>query len=126
MGPAISRTWYIYGRDHSDKWLSAPLDSTLARENDINFHMGRFKHQLYLMALKLAHTEVSKMYLYQGWRRAKCVFEKDDILLTFSDYESLQAWETCHRSRLDTTFAANWECVKKTTWTLQFHRRSEV
>lgn len=111
MGPALSRTWYIYGRDHSDYWISEPLDSTLAKEDDTTFHMGRFKHQVYLMASELAHLEVSKIYLYHGWRRVKCEKTETTIVITFSDDEARESWSTCKRSRLWKLFESTWKKV---------------
>ena len=109
MGPALSRTWYIYGRDLSDNWISEPLNSTLAKEDDTNFHMGRFKHQVYLMALNLDHIKVTKMYLYHGWRRVKCEKTENLITITFSDNEARQAWSECKRSRLGKLYDSTWK-----------------
>ena len=109
MGPALSRTWYIYGRDLNDNWIPEPLNSTLAKENDTTFHMGRFKHQVYLMALKLDHTDVNKLYLYRGWRRVKCEKTENTITITFSDDEARQAWSECNRSRLGKKYDNTWK-----------------
>jgi len=111
MGQVFSRTWFIYGRDHSDNWIDKPLDSTLAKEDDTVFHMGRFKHQVFLLALKLAHISVSKMYLYHGWRRAKCEKTESTIVITFSDTEARKAWGESIPSRLQTLFDSTWEKI---------------
>ena len=122
MGPVLSRTWYIYGRDQSDNWIPKPLDSTLAKEEDTVFHMGRFKHQVFLMALQLDHMTVTKMYLYRGWRRVKCDKTENAIVLTFSDDEALQAWSTCRRSRLWKLFDSTWKRISTEGYVYSFEK----
>lgn len=110
MGLTPSRSWYMYGRDHQDYWLSKPLELSIARETDVLFHIGLFKHQVLLMALDLAHVNVSKLYLYNGWQRvAKC--EKTDrmLFITFTDSAKTELWSTCTRSRLQNLFDHKWK-----------------
>ena len=108
MGPVISRTWFIYGRDIENNWLETPIYSTISKENDVNYHTGRFKHQCFLMILNIEHTNVNKMYLYRGWRRIKCEKSDNKITVTFSDEEARKAWKQCNRSNLGKTFDKKW------------------
>ena len=82
MGLFVSRTWFIYARDSSDNWME-PLTSTVANDDDITFHMGRFKHYVFLLGLNKLDATISKIYLYQNRRVAKCHKTEDSIVVDF-------------------------------------------
>lgn len=96
MGSFMSQTWFIYGRDTEDKWLDEPLASTLTKADEIEFHMKRFKYHVY--QLGLGHFQnVHKIYLYQGFRVAKCVLKDDTVRVEFCSEAAKQAWASCKR-----------------------------
>lgn len=113
MGLTTSRSWFMYGRDQQDYWLSEPLEISLARKTDVLFHVGLFKHQVLLMALDLAHVNVRKLYLYNGWQRvAKCEKTETMLFITFTDSnQGTELWSTCTRSRLQKLFDHAWQTV---------------
>jgi len=100
MGGYLTTTWYVYARDKDDHWLSDPIDSTVAKSDNIQYHMGRFKHKVFQLALLHQFTETPKIYLYQGSRRVKCEKTSDSVIITFSDNEAKEAWINCRRSKL--------------------------
>lgn len=103
MGLFPSRTWFIYGRDENDYWIKEPLASTVAKDDDVEFHMGRFKHYVFKLALgKLDHAR--KIYLYHGRREVKAVMRDGNLFVTFTRQESADAWTTCKRSHLGKEF----------------------
>ena len=89
MGIFLSRTWFIYARDKSDRWME-PLASTLSNEEDLEFHMARFKHYVFLLGLDNLDAEISKIYLYQNRRVAKCVKSGSEIRGFFFERSSLR------------------------------------
>lgn len=105
MGQFVSRTWFIYGRNSQDDWYV--IKSTLSQENDYNYHMGRFKHVFFEMALDRIDTK--KIYLYRGWRMAKCERKDDIIYITFQNNQVLKAWDECKRSHLGKIFDRKWK-----------------
>ena len=97
MGSLMSHTWFIYGRDKEDRWLDEPLASTLKKSDNIKFHMKRFKYHVFQLGLGYLDS-VHKIYLYQGFRVAKCVLKDDDTMtVEFSSEAAKQAWFTCKR-----------------------------
>lgn len=109
MGALVTKTWYVYARDTNDQWLDAPLYSTVAKESDEKHHVGMFKHRTFLFALEnSAYLHCSKMYLYHGWRRIKVHKTQQTLIVTFSDQNAQDAWDTCKRSRLGNNFDAAW------------------
>ena len=44
----MGQTWFMYARDTEDYWIKEPLYSTLEHAEDIDHHMGRFKHKVFL------------------------------------------------------------------------------
>lgn len=103
MGLFPSRTWFIYGRDENDYWIKEPLASTVAKDDDVEFHMGRFKHYVFKLALgKLDHAR--KIYLYHGHRVVRAVMRDGNLFVEFSTQESADAWTTCKRSHLGKEF----------------------
>jgi hypothetical protein len=121
MGLASSsHLWYIYGRDKQDYWLPNYIDMSVAQESNELFHIGRFKHQVFLMALALAHGNVHKIYLYHGWRVAKCEKTEKTLSITFTDDKHDALWSTCTRSRLQQLFDAKWKPTENAlTFTLR-------
>ena len=77
-------TWYIYGRSKaSDKYTEA-LQSTLEHHDDLQYHMGRFKHEVFLFALGMNHATLKSLYLYNNyWRIAKCWIVDGKLFLDF-------------------------------------------
>ena len=121
MGPAISRTWFIYARDKNDKWLEEPLESTLSHEDDIRYHMGKFKHKFFRLALGRLDENIAKIYLYQGWRVAKCTKHGDDgMTVEFSSKDAHNAWLTCKRSRLGLKFDEKFRVSSSDDRTIRF------
>jgi len=100
MGAYLTTTWYTYARGKDDKWLEEPIDSTVAKADDIQHHMGRFKHKVFRLALGQQFSETPKIYLYQGSRRVKCEKTSDSVIVTFSDSVAKEAWLQCRRSKL--------------------------
>ena len=100
MGGYLTTTWYTYARDKDDNWLTDPIDSTVAKSDNIDHHMGRFKHKVFQLALDQHFSETPKIYLYQGSRRVKCEKTPDSVIITFSDSEAKESWIKCRRSRL--------------------------
>lgn len=101
MGSNLSRTWYIYSRNADDKWSETPVASTLAREDDIHYHIGRFKHVVFQMALKRLDS-VQKVYLYRGWRIAKAHRDHNCLELEFYNEEYANAWWDAEEQPVDT------------------------
>ena len=121
MGPVISRTWFIYARSKDDKWLDEPLESTLAHEDDIRYHMGKFKHKFFRLALNRLDDNIVKIYLYHGWRVAKCTKHEDGSLtVAFSTREAHNAWLTCKRSRLGLKFDEKYKVSSSDAWAIRF------
>jgi hypothetical protein len=104
MGGYLTTTWYTYGRNENDYWLEEPIDSTVAKSENPLHHMGKFKHKVFQLALGEKYTSTPKIYLYQGYRKAKCELTDKSIIVTFSDSESKKAWDTCRRSKLGLKF----------------------
>ncbi len=101
MGQYLSGPWFIYGRDLDDKWMDKPISTSSSNENII-FHMGRFKHHVF--ELGLGKIEIHKIYLYQKFRVVKAFSQDDKIIVMFSSVEAKKAWFNCKRSKLGLTF----------------------
>jgi len=119
MGLFVSRTWFIYARDENDRWLE-PLASTLARENDLVHHMGRFKHFVFSLGLGKLDSTISKIYLYQHRRMAKCVKENNEIKVEFTSIEVANAWTTCKRSKQGRRFDGMYTLKDTTEYSVVF------
>ena len=100
MGAYLTTTWYVYARGQDDNWLTDPIDSTVAKSDEIEYHMGKFKHKVFQLALDQQFTKTPKIYLYQGSRRVKCEKTSDSVIITFSDNSAKKAWNNCRRSKL--------------------------
>lgn len=88
------QTWYVYGRSHDQHWLPDPILSTLYKADDLQHHMGRFKHMVYKLCL--GHLEnVCKIYLYQGWRMAKAERHETYVKITLRNHATAIAWDNC-------------------------------
>jgi len=124
MGQVISRTWFLYARDKQDNWLTDPIDSTLVKDDDCKYHMGKFKHKVFRFALGQELEHCSKIYLYQGWRRAKCELTDETCVVTFSDKEALEAWDTCKRSKLGNKFDQHFLEAEKSSYVYIFKRKN--
>lgn len=116
MGQFVSRTWFIYGRDSEDEWYV--IKSTLVKEDDYKYHMGRFKHVFFEMALERIDTR--KIYLYRGWRMVKCEKTSDRIHITFQNKQVVKAWNECKRSHLGKIFDKKWQLSDDNTYTKVF------
>lgn len=120
MGPVVSRTWYMYGRKKDGNWLAEPLDSTVSKDDDMVFHMGRFKHKMFRLALGKLDGDVEKIYLYRGWRVAKVVKGEGVIDVIFASVEAHNAWLRCKRSRLGKDFDLQYKLEKADDRTIHF------
>lgn len=100
MGQVVSQTWYVYARTHDQKWTPEPLFSTLAKADDLQYHMGRFKHVVYKLCLG-HYDDICKVYLYQGWRIAKAERYNNRVKITFKNKNIETAWEKCAEVRID-------------------------
>lgn len=119
MGLFLSRTWFIYARDDNDRWIE-PLTSTLTNEDDIVFHMGRFKHYVFKLGLGELEKTISKIYLYQNRRVAKCVKSDTEIEIEFSSKEAADAWSTCKRSKKGRKFDSMYTLSEQTDFKVKF------
>ncbi len=113
MGSHFSTTWYIYSREENDEWSAEPIASTLAREDDINFHLGRFKHIVFKMGVGQLKN-IKKVYLYHGWRMAKAEMTDNEIRLYFRDESIAEKWwesvEECIETGVfSAEFDENWK-----------------
>lgn len=121
MGLFLSRTWFIYARDANDQWME-PLTSTLAKEDDMNHHMGRFKHYVFLLALGKLDESISKIYLYQHRRVAKCEILEDGLRIDFSSKEASDAWDACKRSKQGRKFDSVYSFKERGEYSVSFTR----
>ena len=119
MGIFLSRTWFIYARDNNDRWME-PLASTLSNEEDLAFHMGRFKHYVFLLGLGKLDAEISKIYLYQNRRVAKCVKSESEIVVEFCSKEAADAWTSCKRSKKGRKFDSMYSFSGQTDLSVTF------
>jgi len=96
MGSYMSTTWFIYGRDQDDNWLSEPLVSSTQEVDNMEYHIKRFKYQVYQLGLgNLAN--VYKIYLYQGFRVARCVLKDETVTVELCSEAAKQAWSNSKR-----------------------------
>ena len=100
MGQVVSQTWYVYGRGHDQKWLPEPILSTVAKADNVRHHMGRFKHMVYKLCIGQIE-DVSKIYLYQGWRFAKAEQCEKYVKMTFKTEAIARIWDTCTEIPVD-------------------------
>lgn len=121
MGLFISRTWFIYARDDNDRWMD-PLASTVEKDDDIKHHMGRFKHYVFLLALDQLDPVISKIYLYQNRRVAKCEKTEDSVLIEFSSSDATNAWKTCKRSKKGRKFDSVYTLKEEDEYSITFTR----
>ena len=119
MGLLVSRTWFIYARDASDRWME-PLTSTVSNDDNLEFHMGRFKHYVFLLGLGKLDESISKIYLYQNRRFAKCVRSEDTLTVEFSTAQAAKAWSTCKRSKQGRKFDSVYTLKEQTDWQVVF------
>lgn len=125
MGQLVTRTWFIYARDQQDNWLTDPIDSTIMKDDDCKYHMGKFKHKIFQFALGQEFQHCKKIYLYQGWRRVKCDLQDQACVITFSDTEAKEAWDTCKRSKLGKTFDQHFELAEQQSYMYIFKRKDK-
>lgn len=99
-------TWYMYGRSrHTDKYTEA-LHTSMERHDDLLYHMGRFKHEVFMYALGENHESLKSLYLYTSyWRMAKCFRDGDKIWLEFRDSDTAYMWDSCDEVLTSTKFA---------------------
>ena len=112
-------TWFMYGRDKNDRWTD-PLYSTVAKADDILFHMGRFKHKVFEFAL--GQLDIIKLYLYHGrTRHVKAWFEEDTLKIQFLTAKAKDAWYECKRSKKGTVFDQQFTALEVSDeWVLYF------
>ena len=122
MGAFVSSTWFIYARGADDNWLEEPLASTLSRDDDIKFHMGRFKHYVFSLALEKLEDGIQKIYLYQGRRVARAESKDGKIYITFSSSEATTAWSECKRSKLGLEFDKRFNKESESAYNIVFNR----
>lgn len=121
-----SQTWFMYARDKNDRWCDEPLYNTIIKADNINHHMGRFKHRVYEYAL--GELDIGKLYLYQGWSRLiKCYIDEDTFKIKFQTKEAKLAWESCRRSQKGKVFDTQFTPIAiKDDWVLYFKRNTQV
>ena len=124
MGLLVSRTWFIYARDASDRWME-PLTSTVSNDDNLEFHMGRFKHYVFSLSLGKLTEGIRKIYLYQGRRVARCERFDDKVVVTMSSREAMTAWVECKRSKLGLEFDKRFEQTSRTTYDITFTRMQD-
>lgn len=119
-----SQTWFMYGRDKNDRWTPA-LYHTLANADDIDFHMGRFKHKVFEFAL--GEMDIHKLYLYHNWtRHAKAWFEEDTFKIQFSSVAARDSWKTCKRSKRGQSFDKVFSPIEvPDEWVLYFRKNPQ-
>jgi len=122
MGPVLSHSWDVYGRDSEDNWLPNPIHSSTDKYTDCQFHMGRFKHRFFMFVNDKRENAYLKIYLYQGWRKVKCEKRKEIVTVTFSNTSVRNNWDTCRRSRLGKKFDQNWLPAVKTDCVYIYNR----
>lgn len=125
MGAFVSRTWFIYARDGDDNWIEEPLASTITHDDDLHFHMGRFKHYVFSLSLGKLTEGIRKIYLYQGRRVARCERFDDKVVVTMSSREAMSAWAECKRSKLGLEFDKRFEQTSRTTYDITFTRMQD-
>tara|TARA_B110000091_G_scaffold213194_1_gene261871 strand:+ start:818 stop:1177 length:360 start_codon:yes stop_codon:yes gene_type:complete len=116
----MGQTWFMYARDTQDYWIKEPLYSTLISPDDIDYHMGRFKHKVFMLGL--GELKVHKLYLYQGWtREVKCWFQEDTLKVEFSTERARASWKTSKRSHKGRKFDSIFTKVDtKEEWVINF------
>ena len=119
MGLFVSRTWFIYARDASDSWMD-PLTSTVSNDDNLEFHMALFKHYVFLLGLGQLDETISKIYLYQNVRYAKCVRSEETITVDFSSLDASSAWTACKRSKKGRKFDSIYTLKEKSERQLVF------
>tara|TARA_B110000003_G_C16583336_1_gene508908 strand:+ start:973 stop:1368 length:396 start_codon:yes stop_codon:yes gene_type:complete len=122
MGTFVSRTWFIYARGADDNWLEEPLASTISHDDDIKFHMGRFKHYAFSLALGKLEEGIKKIYLYQGRRVARAESSDGKIYVRFSSHEAVVAWSECKRSKLGLEFDRRFDETSSGAYDVSFTR----
>ena len=123
MGQYFSGPWFIYGRDLDDKWIEEPI-STFSKEDDILFHMGRFKHHVF--ELGLDKMNIKKIYLYQKFRVIKAFRQDDKIIVVFSSEEATKAWLNCKRSKLGIDFDKIYDHISNDLNSVVFQRKTAL
>ena len=119
-----SQTWFMYGRDDNDNWLPDPLFSSVAKAEDANYHMGRFKHKFFEYALNELDN-VHKLYLYQGRSRfVKCSYIEDTLKVEFCNNAAKTAWSECRRSKKGLRFDEKHEKMETNPWNIVFKKKT--
>lgn len=124
MGALITKTWFVYGRDLNDQWLTDPLHSTLAKEDNETHHVGMFKHRTFQFALGENHQTCYKLYLYHGWRRIKVQKEPTSLAVHFSDKAAKDAWDNSRKPKLGKQFHKKWSLESKQPLQYIFKKKS--
>jgi hypothetical protein len=112
MGSVNSCTWFIYSRDKDDTWSDTPIASTLVREEELNYHLGRFKHVVFKMCTDNLGP-IRKVYLYHGWRVAKAEVMDNLLCLFFATRVQADQWWEVEEECIETgvysrAFAQHW------------------
>ena len=99
----MSNTWFIYGRDKEDYWLGEPLVSSEKKVDNMDYHMKRFKYHVYQLGLGNLEN-VYKIYLYQGFRVARCVLNDDTVTVELYSEDAKRAWSQSKRPSVSRKF----------------------
>lgn len=99
--------WYIYGRSNQTNYYTEALHKTLERHDDLQYHMGRFKHEVYTFSLGDQHQTLKCLYLYNDyWRMAKCWLDDNGkLFIEFRDIETATVWDACDEVLTSNRFA---------------------
>ena len=127
MGQFYSKAWYIYHRDMDDSWNKTALASTLSRDTDRSYHMGRFKNAVYYMAVSEAFH---KVYLYKGsQRQARAECKKRLCTITFLNAADKNRFYGAREQTIHTDFGITgpdfekkWKLYKEGAMDITFYR----
>ena len=100
-------SWLIYGRSRETNRYTEPLQESLERHDDLQYHMGRFKHEIYTFCLGDQHQTLKCLYLYNDyWRMAKCyIGEHHKLYIEFRDVDTATVWDACDEVLTSNKFA---------------------
>ena len=108
----MSTTWFSYGRDEEDYWLEEPLVTSEKEVDNMKYHMKRFKYHVYQLGLGNLEN-VHKIYLYQGFRVAKCVLQNNTVTVELCSEGAKQAWSMCRRPSVSRKFDSVYTQISK-------------
>jgi len=119
-----SHIWFMYARKADDYWQDDPLYLSEENVDNIEYHMGRFKHKFFLYGLN-QFENVHKLYLYQGRTRyVKCWHDGDCLKVEFNSAATKQAWLNSKRSKKGIGFDRLYTVKEENDWNFVFKKTS--